>query len=97
MDANNPFLHGDLKDKIYMRLPPGFSSSNQNAVSKLHKSLYSLKQASRNWFSKLMTSLHEYGFTQSSIESTLFIYRKKDVFLGMLVYVDDIILAGNNS
>ena len=46
---------------------------------------------------KLATSLHEYGFTQFTAESTLFIYRKGDVFLGLLVYVDDIILAGNNS
>lgn len=85
MDVNNAFLDGDLKEEIYMRLPPGFSSSKQNVVCKLQKSLYVLKHAFRNWFAKFVTSLHQYDFTQSTTKSTLFIYRKGDVFLGLLV------------
>ncbi|KAK3013225.1 hypothetical protein RJ639_009766 [Escallonia herrerae] len=51
----------------------------------------------RNWFAKLATALHSYGFLQSHDDHTLFTYRKGDVFLSVLVYVDDLILAGNNS
>ncbi|KAK3034855.1 hypothetical protein RJ639_032310 [Escallonia herrerae] len=55
------------------------------------------KMSPRNWLTKLSTALRSYGFLQSHADHTLFTYRKGDVFLSVLVYVDDLILAGNNS
>jgi len=96
MDVNNAFLHGDLEEEVYMHMPPGFSSSSPTKVCRLCKSLYGLHQAPRQWFAKLSTTLARYGFVRSYADYSLFTYRKGKVFLALLVYVDDIILAGND-
>ena len=79
-----------------MSLPPGFGRKGETRVCKLHKSLYGLKQASRQWFIKLSTALKTAGFHQSLSDYSLFVRSHQGNFLALLIYVDDVILAGNN-
>ncbi|XP_062088603.1 uncharacterized mitochondrial protein AtMg00810-like [Humulus lupulus] len=97
MDVHNAFLHGDLDEEVYMKLPPGFECSDPNLVCRLRKSLYGLKQAPRCWFAKLVTTLKGYDFLQSYFDYSLLTYTKDGVQLNVLVYVDDLIVSGNNS
>lgn len=64
--SKNAFLHGDLKEKVYMKVPKGIDNPN-NKVCNLIKSIYSLKQASRQWYEKLMSALETQGFIQSKV------------------------------
>lgn len=100
LDINNAFLNGDLDEEVYMQLPQGLqlpsSISGDNLVCKLHKSIYGLRQSSRQWYKKLTTALLEEGFTQSQADYTLFTRGSHNTFVALLVYVDDIILAGPN-
>ena len=50
MNVKNDFIHGDLKEEIYMKLPSGNVPSSSSDVCKLRCSLYGLKQAPRAWF-----------------------------------------------
>ncbi|KAL1213292.1 Retrovirus-related Pol polyprotein from transposon RE2 [Cardamine amara subsp. amara] len=96
MDVYNAFLHGDLTEEIYMKLPPGFQSKHPNKVCRLHKSLYGLKQTPRCWFEKLSTTLKEYGFKQALTDYSLFTLERDDHRIHILVYVDDLIITGNS-
>ena len=80
-----------------MKLPPGLIVDNPNLVCRLQRSLYGLKQASRQWFTRLSSFLLSQGFRQSSADHSLFLYSNNDNDItAILVYVDDIILTGNN-
>ncbi|CAI9772674.1 unnamed protein product [Fraxinus pennsylvanica] len=103
-DVNNAFLHGSLEEEVYMEIPPGYST-DQNSdlhnkgsfkVCKINKSLYGLKQASRQWYSKLSIFIIEQGFQQSKAYYSLFVRSTGDSFTTILIYVDDIIIAGSN-
>ncbi|GJV40416.1 retrovirus-related pol polyprotein from transposon TNT 1-94 [Tanacetum coccineum] len=95
MDVNNAFLYGDLNETMYRTLPPGYFPKNETRVCKLNKSLYGLKQAPKQWNAKLTSALVKCGFVQSKSDYSLFTKKFGDVFIVLLVYVDDIIITGN--
>ncbi|GJU86077.1 ribonuclease H-like domain-containing protein [Tanacetum coccineum] len=97
LDVNNAFLYGEHEEYFYMTLPQGYFSKSETKVCKLVKSLYGLKQAPRKWNEKLVLILSKHGFIQSQSDHSLFIKNTNDIFVALLVYVDDIVITGNDS
>jgi len=80
-----------------MSQPPGFVNSHfPDYVCNLHKVLYGLKQAPRAWYNALKDFLITYRFLNSRSVTSLFVYNQDDVVPYFLVYVDDLLLTGNN-
>jgi hypothetical protein len=97
LDVSNAFLHGFLKETVYMEQPPGFIDSTlPHHVCKLKKALYGLKQAPRAWFERFTTHLLTLGFHSSLVDPSLFLYRHGDNVMFLLLYVDEIIVTGNH-
>uniref|UniRef100_A0A2N9FSD8 Integrase catalytic domain-containing protein n=1 Tax=Fagus sylvatica TaxID=28930 RepID=A0A2N9FSD8_FAGSY len=96
LDVKNAFLHGSLKEEVYMTQPQGFiDPQHPSHVCKLLKSIYGLKQAPRAWFESFTSQLLHLGFTASTADSSLFIYKHNSTIAYLLLYVDDIVLTSN--
>lgn len=78
-----------------MRPPPGYDHP-PNKVCRLRRALYGLKQAPRAWFSKFSSTIHQFGFTSSSYDHALFIRRTTKGCILLLLYVDDMIITGDD-
>ncbi|GJR54353.1 retrovirus-related pol polyprotein from transposon TNT 1-94 [Tanacetum coccineum] len=97
MDVKTAFLHGTLKEDVYVCQPEGFiDADHPSHVYKLKKALYGLKQAPRAWYDELSTFLLQNHFFKGTIDPTLFIRRFDDDILVVQVYVDDIIFGSTN-
>ena len=98
LDVNNAFLQGSLNEEVYMTQPPGLKDSHQpNFVCELHKAIYGLRQAPRAWHDALKTFITSHGFTTSQSDPSLFIYVSGTTLAYFLVYVDDLLLTGNDA
>ena len=98
LDISNAFLHGFMKEEVYMQQPPGYVDHQfPHHVCRLNKSLYGLKQALRAWFDRFHSQLLHLGFEASIADSSLFVYHSHYIIIYLIVYVDDIIIIGNSS
>nr|GFA72770.1 retrovirus-related Pol polyprotein from transposon TNT 1-94 [Tanacetum cinerariifolium] len=76
MDVKTAFLHGSLKEDVYVCQPEGFiDADHPSHVYKLKKALYGLKQAPRAWYNELSTFLLQNHFFKGTINPTWFIRR----------------------
>jgi hypothetical protein len=98
MDVKNAFLNGELTEEVYMQLPPGFSQPPgfSPKVCRLRRALYGLKQAPRAWFAKFSSTISQHGFSASSYDSALFFRRLDHGITLLLLYVDNMIITGDD-
>jgi len=97
LDVNNAFLQGSFSEEVYMAQPRGFIDDQlPHHVCCLCKAIYGLKQAPRTWYNELATFLISQRFVNSKADTSLFIYNHDGILAYFLVYVDDLLLTGNN-
>ena len=98
MDVKNAFLNGELSEEVYMKLPPGYSHPPvfSHRVFQLRRALYGLKQAPQAWFAKFNSTISQHGFSGSSFYTALFLRRSDHDITILLLYVDDMIITGDD-
>ena len=80
-----------------MKQPEGFSSSvNEHLVCKLNKSIYDLKQASRQWYLKFHEVVSSFSFEENVMDNCIYHKISGSKIFFLVLYVDDIFLATND-
>ncbi|GKB31883.1 retrotransposon protein, putative, ty1-copia subclass [Tanacetum coccineum] len=97
MDVKTAFLNGYLSEEVYMEQPEGFVNPKYpNRVCKLKRSIYGLKQASRQWNKRFDDEIKKFGFTQNRDEPCVYLKASGSNVTFLILYVDDILIMGNN-
>ena len=97
MNVKTAFLNGNLEEEIYMMQLEGVIVKKQeHMVCKLKRSIYGLKQASRSWNIRIDQAIKSFGFEQNLDESCVYKRHRDKVVMFLLLYVDDILLIGND-
>ncbi|GJV05883.1 retrotransposon protein, putative, ty1-copia subclass [Tanacetum coccineum] len=97
MDVKTAFLNGHLSEEVYMEQPEGFVNPKyHNHVCKLKRSIYGLKQASRQWNKRFDDEIKKFGFTQNLDEPCVYLKASGSYVAILILYFDDILLMGNN-
>jgi hypothetical protein len=93
IDFTQAFPQAQLKEDIYLRFPADFEHKNNKCALKLKRNLYSLVQASQNWFLKLSAIYEIIGFKQSQFDPCLFLRKCMIIVL----YSDDCLLYARDT
>ena len=97
MDVKTAFLNGDLNEEVYMIQPEGFVANDSGKlVCRLKKSIYGLKQASRQWYLKFHSVVTSYGFVENKVDQCIYCKVSGRKFIFLILYVDDILLASSD-
>jgi hypothetical protein len=95
LDVKNVFFNGELREDVYMHPPPGYSVP-EGMVCHLRRSLYGLKQAPRAWFQHFASVVIATGFSSNAHDPALFVHVSPRGRTLLLVYVDDMIITGDD-
>ena len=97
MDVKTAFLHGAIKEEVYVEQPLGFEVQDRDTyVCRLKKALYGLKQAPRAWYERMDSYLMKLGFTRSNADPNLYFKVVEGKPLILVLYVDDLFLTGDD-
>jgi hypothetical protein len=89
------FINSELREDVYMRPPPGYSIP-KGMICHLHRSLYGLKQAPQTWFQCFISMVTAAGFSVSAHDLAHFVHVSSHGQTLLLLYVDDMIITGDN-
>lgn len=97
MDVKSAFLNGELAEEVYMDQPQGFEAKGKETmVCKLKKALYGLKQAPRAWYSRIDDYFAKEHFVKSHSDCNLYVKEEDGNIVLIVLYVDDLLITGNN-
>ena len=97
MDVKINFLNGNLEEEVYMDQPQGFAiKEKERMVCELKKSIYGLKQASRQWYLKFNDTITSFRFKENIVDQCIYLKVNESKFIILILYIDDILLATND-
>ena len=97
MDVKTSFLNGSLAEEVYMKQPEGFEEKGkEKLVYRLKKSIYGIKQASRQWYIKFNDTITSFGFKENIVDQCIYLKISGSKFIILVLYVDDILLASSD-
>lgn len=97
LDVKTAYLHGELRETVYMEPPQGYPGSDGTKVCLLNKALYGLRQSGRTWYLTLDEILRKQGYRRLESDRCVYVFRRGREEVILSVYVDDMLMMATTS
>eukprot|EP00253_Pinus_taeda_P022422 PITA_22422 len=97
MDVKTTFLNKNIEEEVYIEQREGFETFDREShVCRLRRALYGLKQAPCAWYTMINSYCTDLSFTKSEADVYLYHIMVEGKTLIIVLYVDDLILKGDD-
>jgi len=97
MNVKTAVLNGSFDEEIYIDQTIDFVANGQeDRVCRFKRSIYGLKQSSRSWYLRFHEAITSFGLSMVSEDHRVYVKRSTGGIIFLTLYVDDILLVGNN-
>jgi hypothetical protein len=97
MYVKTTFLNGDLLDNVYMTQPKDFAVKEKEYMEcHRRKSIYGLKQVSRQWYLKFDETIRSFDFKENEEDNWIYTKFRSGKFIFLILHVDDILLISSD-
>lgn len=97
VDIKSAYLYAELKEDIYMRVPPGYlKAGDEGKVLKLKRSLPGLKQAGYEWSEELASVFGKLGYSRLQVNQAVFYRCSDDEQTVITVSIDDMAVTSQH-
>ncbi|PLW27616.1 hypothetical protein PCANC_26367 [Puccinia coronata f. sp. avenae] len=96
-DFSSAYLYSPIDEEVYVKPPTKLRPDLKGKFLRLKKALYGTKQAGQCWWLHFKTILKSLHFSASEVESSLYVYKRDEIYIYIWMHVNNGLVVCNST